>query len=83
MNFTSGSLPRFPIRMTLFTLFISTDSFEKHTIAELEGQTLCRLTQQYVTNRKLPENSNHPNSLVETRLAASPAVEEEMEEEDE
>src|SRR5208282_2168798 len=28
VNFTSGSLPRFPIKMTLFTLFMGVGSFE-------------------------------------------------------
>src|SRR5215467_2453266 len=35
--FTSGSLPRFPIRMTLLTLFINAGSSKRVTIAESGG----------------------------------------------
>src|ERR1035437_3321761 len=37
VNFISGSFPRFPTRMTLFTPFMSAGSFEMHTITELGG----------------------------------------------
>src|ERR1035437_4838486 len=37
VNFISGSFPRFPTRMTLFTPFMSAGSFETLTITELGG----------------------------------------------
>src|ERR1019366_3725715 len=37
VNFISGSFPRFPTRMTLFTPFMSAHSFEMHTITEWGG----------------------------------------------
>src|ERR1035438_1814341 len=46
VNFTSGSLPRFPMRMTLFTLFIDQNSFEMLTIAELRWPLAVRHVRQ-------------------------------------
>src|SRR5580658_58499 len=74
VNFTSGSLPRFPIRMTLFTLFplMSASSFEKHTIAELGGPEAASYVQGICDESGgRREHLICPNPQVERRLAAS------------
>src|SRR3981189_1405228 len=83
VNFTSGSLPRFPIRMTLFTLFMGaapSQTFETLTIAELGGPDavspvpkICDESDGRRGSRfRHTRRQRHVEFPVETRLAAPP-----------
>src|ERR1700675_1929877 len=83
VNFTSGSLPRFPIRMTLFTLFMvlaPSLTFETLTIAELGNPDavspvpkICDESEGRRGNGfRHPRRQRRIEFPVETRLAGSP-----------